>query len=73
MVTVPAATPCTEAVILLTVAMAVLLDDQVPPETEPVSAILEPIVTKVEPLIVPADGTPFTVAIAVRMQPAVDV
>ena len=54
MITVPAATPPTTPVVLFTVAIAALLLLQVPPLTELVSAVLEPIQTVDEPLIVPA-------------------
>lgn len=70
---VPAETPRTIPDVLPMVATGVLPEDHVPPLTDPLSEIVNPMVTFVAPLMAPADGAPFTVATAVRMHPAPEV
>ena len=66
MVGVPADTPVTTPVVL-TVASAVLLLDQVPPVGELESAVVKPAHTVSVPLI--ADGVRLTVTVLVVWQP----
>jgi hypothetical protein len=70
MVAVPAATPVTtpEA---LTVATAVLLEDQVPPTVTSVKVVVDPAQTVVVPAIAATTGLAFTVieAVALEVQP----
>jgi len=66
MITEPADTPFTVPA-LLTVAMAILLLDQLPPATEAVNAIELPLQTEVEPAMEPAVAVVFTVTLVVAV------
>ena len=65
MVTVPALLPRTIPVPAVTVAMAVLPLDQVPPVTVEVKVMVFAVHTDVGPEMVPAVGLVFTVTLAV--------
>ena len=72
MVAVPALTPVTTPVDAFTVAIAVLEVLQVPPPVAFVKVELEPTQAEAVPVIVPADGSAFsitTVAAEVAVQP----
>lgn len=64
MVVLPAATPVTLPVTGSTVATAVVLLVQLPPETLLLNIILDPIHTDEAPLMVPALATGLTVMVA---------
>ena len=64
MVVVPAVTPVTEPAVP-TVATAVLLDDQAPPDTASVRVMLPAGQTVAEPDMLPADGVALTETVLV--------
>jgi len=68
MITVPAATPVTKPA-EPTVAIPVLPLLHVPPEVPSDKVMLEPAVTVDKPVIAPAEGSGFTVTVAMTWQP----